>query len=140
MKTVLCSKSRRISLALRTLICGIAALIGFTALSAEKTPFRITNLFTKEEKKNAGLSKLTDEELEALNDAALRAFVEVSSRASASSGARSSPRVGVGDEDINLYDSAGKAVAYIAADQGLTIYLWSGKPCAYLVEEDIYGF
>jgi hypothetical protein len=44
------------------------------------------------------------------------------------------------DGKINLYDSGGNAVAYIALDQDLTIYLWSGKPCAYLVDENIYGF
>jgi hypothetical protein len=42
--------------------------------------------------------------------------------------------------DIDFYNSGGKAVAYISADDNLTIYLWSGKPCAYLDDGDIYGF
>lgn len=33
-------------------------------------------------------------------------------------------------EEISLYDSTGKAVAYIADD--LTVYLWAGEPVAYL--------
>lgn len=50
------------------------------------------------------------------------------------------PRLAAQDDDIDFYDSAGKAVAYIDATQDLTIYLWSGKPCAYLDGEDIYGY
>ena len=42
--------------------------------------------------------------------------------------------------DIDFYDSGGRALAYITADDNLTIYLWSGKACAYLDDEDIYGF
>lgn len=45
-------------------------------------------------------------------------------------------------EETSLYDSSGNAVAYIAED--LTIYLWSGKPVAYLYgttsEIEVYGF
>ena len=140
MNAILGSKPRRLTAALGILTCAIAALIAFAASSTDKATFKITDLFTKEEKKNAGPSKLTDQELEALNAAALRAFVAVSTRASTSSATRSAPRLGGRDDDVDLYDSAGKAAAYIAADQDLTIYLWSGKPCAYLDDEDIYGF
>ena len=42
--------------------------------------------------------------------------------------------------DIDFYDSGGRAAAYITTDNNLTIYLWSGKPCAYLDGEDVYGF
>jgi hypothetical protein len=49
------------------------------------------------------------------------------------------PSFAAQDDDINFYDSAGRAVAYVDANQSLTIYLWSGKPCAYLDGEDIYG-
>ncbi len=47
-------------------------------------------------------------------------------------------------EEIDLYDGAGEAKAYVADD--LTIYLWDGEPVAYLdtsrssSEVDIYGF
>jgi hypothetical protein len=54
--------------------------------------------------------------------------------------ARGTSNVAARDVDIDLYDSAGKAVAYIAADQEITFYLWSGKPCAYLDGQDVYGF
>jgi hypothetical protein len=35
--------------------------------------------------------------------------------------------------EVSLFDASGKAVAYIDTDDELTIYLWSGKPVAYLV-------
>ena len=45
--------------------------------------------------------------------------------------------------ETSLFDFKGRAVAYIAEDQ--TIYLWEGKPVAYLDGQakdglDIYGF
>ena len=43
-------------------------------------------------------------------------------------------------EEISLYDNKGEAVAYIDVVDELTIYLWSGKPVAYLDGENIYGF
>ena len=39
-----------------------------------------------------------------------------------------------------LYSLVGEAVAYIAYDDGQTIYMWDGMPVAYLNREDIYGF
>jgi hypothetical protein len=46
------------------------------------------------------------------------------------------------NDEISLFNSAGKPVAYVAED--LTIYLWSGKPVAYLVNKSdkfhVYGF
>ena len=48
-------------------------------------------------------------------------------------------------EEVALYDSDGKPVAYIAED--LTIYMWSGEPAAYLSPANnqahgfnVYGF
>ena len=45
-------------------------------------------------------------------------------------------------DETTLYDSKGKAAAYIADD--MTIYLWSGKPIAYLSSggggTSVYGF
>ena len=49
-------------------------------------------------------------------------------------------------EDLSLYDEGGNAVAYIAPDQdGRTIFLWGGKPVAYLQGDNpeiqvVYGF
>lgn len=43
-------------------------------------------------------------------------------------------------EEIALYDSDGEAVAYIATDNDLTIYLWAGKPVAYLSDDSVWGF
>jgi hypothetical protein len=42
--------------------------------------------------------------------------------------------------DIELFASAGNAVAYISPENEMTIYLWPGTPCAYLDDESIYGF
>lgn len=42
--------------------------------------------------------------------------------------------------EITLFNSQGNPTAYIANDEALTIYLWSGEPVAYLDNEDIYGF
>jgi len=44
------------------------------------------------------------------------------------------------DEEVTLFDSRGKATAYIALDDELTIYLWSGKPVAYLKRDTAGGF
>lgn len=43
-------------------------------------------------------------------------------------------------EEITLFDPDGNPTAYISPDDDNTIYLWSGKPVAYLNEENIYGF
>ena len=48
-------------------------------------------------------------------------------------------------DEISLFDGAGNAVAYIALTDGLTIYLWSGRPVSYLEPDgnggyQVYGF
>jgi len=40
--------------------------------------------------------------------------------------------------EISLFDKNGSAVAYISSDG--TIYLWDGRPVAYLLENHVYGF
>ncbi len=112
-------------------VCGaLMTPISSAAGSKDKTSFAITDLFSTEEKKRAGLAKLSEEELRALNAAALNAFVKINAHNAST-------------DDLDLYDASGRAVAYIAHeefDKDLTIYLWSGKPCTYLEDEDIYGF
>ena len=47
-------------------------------------------------------------------------------------------------DEFSLFDSTGHPAAYVS--EGLTIYLWSGTPVAYLTEDDlsdgfhVYGF
>jgi hypothetical protein len=41
-------------------------------------------------------------------------------------------------DEISLYNSSLQATAYIAED--LTLYLWSGKPVAYLDNDSVGGF
>lgn len=47
-------------------------------------------------------------------------------------------------EEISLFDSTGKPIAYIDTNDELTIYLWGGQPVAYLELESnyysIFGF
>jgi hypothetical protein len=49
-----------------------------------------------------------------------------------------------GQAEISLYNSNGNAVAYIATEDDNTIYLWNGKPVAYLFSDGddihVYGF
>jgi len=47
--------------------------------------------------------------------------------------------------EVDLYDTQGNPVVYIAIDDGMTIYSWGGQPDAYLKrgqnnEFDVYGF
>lgn len=42
-------------------------------------------------------------------------------------------------DEITLRSGSGTCSAYIEADDS-TIYLWNGKPVAYLDGEDVYGF
>jgi hypothetical protein len=48
------------------------------------------------------------------------------------------------EDEITLFDSNGKATAYIDVEDEMTIYLWNGHPVAYLVPSDdgfsIFGF
>lgn len=48
------------------------------------------------------------------------------------------------ETEISLFDADGEAVAYIARDDDLNIYLWKGEPVAYLKKDTdgvhIYGF
>lgn len=48
--------------------------------------------------------------------------------------------IALADDDVSLFDGAGKASAYIAVKDELTIYLWSGKPVAYLERDSAGGF
>jgi hypothetical protein len=44
-------------------------------------------------------------------------------------------------QDIALFNKDGKATAYIdTKDEDQTIYLYSGKPVAFISESDVYGF
>jgi hypothetical protein len=41
--------------------------------------------------------------------------------------------------EISLFNKNGRAVAYVA-DDGETIYLWDGRPAAYLSEDKVCGW
>ena len=43
-------------------------------------------------------------------------------------------------QEISLFNSEGKATAYVADDDDLTILLWSGTPVAYISGDNVYGF
>ncbi len=39
------------------------------------------------------------------------------------------------NQEVTLFDKRGKALAYIASDEDMTIYLWTGEPVAYLLHK-----
>lgn len=43
-------------------------------------------------------------------------------------------------DEFSFFDSRGRASAYLDLGDGLTFFLWSGEPVAYLVEGSIYGY
>ena len=43
-------------------------------------------------------------------------------------------------QQISLFNSDGADIAYIAVEEDLTIYLWGGKPMAYLDSDHDEGF
>lgn len=44
------------------------------------------------------------------------------------------------DDEITLFNERGKADAYISIEDEMTIYLWTGKPVAYLDGDNAGGF
>ncbi len=98
---------------------------------------QLTDLLTPAEKSAAGLSKLSPSELRALNAALFRVILEISEPTEASKPA-SGGATAAGD--VNLFNSGGKAAAYLDSSEGLTFYLWSGEPVAYLDGDSVYGF
>lgn len=96
----------------------------------------ITTLLTAEERAAAGLSKLTSSELAALDAALLRVLGELATVLGPAVAARTSTT----PTDLDLYDSRGRAAAFLEPSDGLTFYLWSGEPVAYLDDESVYGF
>jgi hypothetical protein len=43
-------------------------------------------------------------------------------------------------QDLDLFDTQGIPVAYVDDENRGTIFLWSGKPVAYLLGASVYGF
>jgi hypothetical protein len=43
-------------------------------------------------------------------------------------------------QEITIFDSYGDAEAYVVVNDEETIYLWSGAPVGYLVDDLVYGF
>jgi hypothetical protein len=44
------------------------------------------------------------------------------------------------DDEVALFDGQGKATAYVVVEDDMTIYLWRGKPVAYLDADSSGGF
>lgn len=101
---------------------------------------KITDLFTADEFRKAGLSKLSTDEISALNAAIFRVFVKINSPSESTAVTETKPRAET--QSLDYYDSRGRAVAYIDedGDEDATFYLWDGKPVAYLDEDNVYGF
>ena len=50
------------------------------------------------------------------------------------------PNLVLAEVEITLFDRYGHSTAYIATDDGMTIYLWNGNPVAYLEQDPAGGF
>lgn len=50
------------------------------------------------------------------------------------------PDINPREAEFDLYDSRGRPAAYFDLSDGLTLYLWSGKPVAYLDGDSVVGF
>jgi hypothetical protein len=122
------------TLLLIPMILTSASVLGQTSTGVQ----RITDLFSADEVKKAGLFKLSPDEIAALNAAVFRVVTELNSKS------ESSPAIATtndsASDDLDFYDSRGRAVAYIAGDSDLTIYLWTGEPTAYLDKDSVFGF
>ena len=117
----------------------LLAMVLMLGVATGQTPTsKITDLFSADEVKKAGLSKLNGDELVALN----AAFLRVMARLTSSSELRTLPRAtkDKSDSDLDFYDSRGRAVAYVSGDRDLTIFLWTGEPIAYLDDDSLFGF
>ena len=112
----------------------IFAMTLHPCLGQPSTPGLI-GLLTADEFRQAGLSKLTPGEIQSLNVAVMRVFLAIRSETQPSS--RSLPDARVGNT-TDYFDSKGTAVAYFDDDE--TLYLWSGKPVAYMDEDSLFGF
>lgn len=100
---------------------------------------KITDLFSADEFRKAGLAKLSAEEIAALNAAIFRVMVKMNWQSEPRTA--NNVRSGTETQDLNFYDSGGRAVAYIDEDdEDATFYLWDGKPVAYLDDDSVYGF
>jgi hypothetical protein len=102
-------------------------------LGQAKTPL-VTQFLTPDEYRRSGLNKLTPDEVVALNAAMFRVFTSLAQKSTLSD------RVQSGVSELDLFDSHARATAYISDEDGMTIYLWSGEPVAYLDEDSVYGF
>lgn len=123
----------------RTLLLIPMILTSASVLAQSSTTVpKVTDLFSADEAKKAGLSKLSPDEIAALNAAFFRVLTNLNSKS------ESSPAIGTmnksNSDDVDFYDSRGRAVAYIAGDTDLTIYLWTGEPTAYLDDDSLFGF
>jgi hypothetical protein len=118
----------RMRLFVALLVCAVSVI------AQTRTP-SILGLLTSDEFRNAGLSKLTPAELKALDASIMRITLLLAT--SAGAGVRGQS-VDHPSSDTEFFDSRGAAVAFFDDDQ--TLYLWSGKPVAYLDEDSIFGF
>ena len=96
---------------------------------------KLTDVMTPAQFNKCGLQKLSSAELEALNDW-ITTLVVPNTDSNSSIKGHTTAKEG----EITLYDSRGVATAYIDTDDDNTIFTWTGKPVAYLDEENVYGF
>jgi hypothetical protein len=122
---------------LQAVVCCVAVIITSSAVSAQQHSF--TDSFIPEERAQSGLSKLTTEELTALDKAFVRVFVDLVSKIQEAPTRGTTAPVPSQQDEFSLYNSSGAATAFIEPSDDLTIYLWSGEPVTYIVEESVCG-
>jgi hypothetical protein len=110
-------------------------VVAFSACFGQTSSPGLLGLLTPDEFRGAGLNKLTPGELQSLNVALIRLFVEIGKETPTNSRLLSENRAGSTTE---FFDSKGAAIAYFEDDD--TLYLWSGEPVAYMVDDSLFGF
>lgn len=101
---------------------------------------RVTDLLTSSERSASGLSKLSPEELRALNNALFRVFMTIQSLPTSPSPSSVPGGKPLSSDDLNFFDSQGRPAVFLDPKNDMTFFLWSGEPVAYLDKENVYGF
>lgn len=118
------------------IIALLCALLPLRVSAQQDSIHTFTDQMSVSEFQRAGLNKLTDNELSALNVWIAKLLLNGPGIKRDNASSIGSNR----DEGVNLYTSKGYPVAYVLPAEENTIFLWSGKPVAYLDSDNIYGF
>lgn len=91
----------------------------------------VLTLMDPADRKACGIDQLTKEQQDALNKWIAKTYLLILQTSAVQAQEKG---------EVQLFDSAGTPTAVLALEDGETIYLWSGKPVAYLDGDSIVGF